>query len=76
MSFADELRQVRQRSFLSQEAFARELDVSFSTVNRWEGGRSKPNLSAMKKLRDFCASHDADFGALENAWLALAREGK
>lgn len=34
----------------SQERLARELGVSFSTVNRWERGRSEPNGIARKAL--------------------------
>lgn len=37
----------------SQERLARELGVSFSTVNRWERGRSRPSpmaLNALQKL--------------------------
>ena len=48
MSFAEELKAMRQHCLLSQEAFAKELNVSFSSVNRWEGGRAKPNFAAMK----------------------------
>lgn len=42
--------------------------VLFSSVNRWEDGRSKPNMIAMKKLKDFCETHDLDFSRLEKAW--------
>lgn len=69
MSFSEELKRLRQRTFLSQEAFAKELKVSFSTVNRWESGKTKPNLSAMKSIKDFCASNGIDFDGLEEKWL-------
>ena len=74
MSFSEEIKKVRQHCFLSQEAFARELNVSFSSVNRWEGGRAKPNLVAMKNLKEFCNSHDMDFNALEEAWQQIGKE--
>ena len=32
----------------------KEIGVSFSTVNRWERGKSKPNYAAMKKINAFC----------------------
>lgn len=32
--------------FLSQDEFAKRINVSLSTVNRWEMGRSKPNLDS------------------------------
>ena len=74
MSFSEEIKKVRQHCFLSQEAFARELNVSFSSVNRWEGGRAKPNLVAMKNLKEFCNSHAIDFNALEEAWQQIGKE--
>ncbi len=74
MSFSEEIKKVRQHCFLSQEAFARELNVSFSSVNRWEGCRAKPNLVAMKNLKEFCNSHDIDFNSLEDAWQQIGKE--
>ena len=54
MNFPDEIRKIRQRLFMTQEDFAKEIGVVFSTVNRWEGGKSKPNLSAMKSIKEYC----------------------
>ena len=45
---------MNETNFMSVDDVARELGVSFSSVNRWEGGRAKPNLAAMKKIKDFC----------------------
>ena len=61
MSFGSDIKSVRQKSLLSQEAFAQELGVSFATVNRWESGKSKPSYKAMKQIDDFCKSHNIDF---------------
>lgn len=74
MSFSGELKKVRQRSFLSQEAFAKEINVSFSTVNRWESGKTKPNLNAMKNIKEFCIIHAMDFDILEDEWLKIGME--
>ena len=71
MGFIEELKSIRQNSFLSQEAFARELDVSFSSVNRWESGRSKPNMTAMKRIKLFCKAHNINSSGLENKWFEL-----
>ena len=53
MSYSDEIKKIRKKYFLSQEAFGREIGVSFSSINRWEGGKSKPNMAAMKSLKIF-----------------------
>ncbi|MFT4445097.1 helix-turn-helix domain-containing protein [Parvimonas sp. G1967] len=56
MTYSEEIKKIRQKCFLSQEAFGREIGVSFSSVNRWECGKSKPNMLAMKKLKSFVKS--------------------
>lgn len=61
MSFSTDIKVVRQRSLLSQEAFAQALGVSFTTVNRWEGGKSKPSYKAMKLIDEFCKERNIDF---------------
>ncbi|WP_313942888.1 MULTISPECIES: helix-turn-helix domain-containing protein [Calothrix] len=35
---------------LTQEQFANTLGVAYSTINRWENGRSKPSPLAMEKI--------------------------
>ena len=54
MTFSETIKQIRQKHFLSQEAFAKELGVSFATVNRWESGKTKPTYKTMKLLDDYC----------------------
>lgn len=61
MSFANNIKVVRQKSLLSQEAFAKALGVSFTTVNRWETGKSKPSYKAMKQIDDFCKQNQVNF---------------
>lgn len=39
---------------MSQERLARELKVSFSTVNRWENGKANPSPMALEAFRAFC----------------------
>lgn len=68
MTYSEEIKKIRQKCFLSQEAFGRELEVSFSSVNRWETGKSKPNMIAMKKIKEFCETQELDFSSLEKAW--------
>ncbi len=65
MSFAEDLKKIRRKAFLTQEAFAKELGVSFATVNRWETGKAKPTLKAMKLIDDYCKEHNIDFDICE-----------
>ena len=61
MSFSKDIKRVRQNSLLSQEAFAQALGVSFTTVNRWESGKSKPSYKAMKNIDEYCKENNIDF---------------
>lgn len=61
MSFSNDIKAIRQKSLLSQEAFAQILGVSFTTVNRWETGKSKPSYKTMKLIDDYCKSNNIDF---------------
>lgn len=69
MGFPEEIKRIRQRCFLTQHDFAKEVQVAFSTVNRWEGGKAKPNLIAMKNVKEFCLKNDIDYASVEEAWL-------
>ena len=66
MSFSDDIKRIRKQCFLSQEAFAKELGIAFSTVNRWETGKAKPNYKTMKLINDFCKSRSIDFDIIKN----------
>lgn len=69
MSFPEEIKKIRQRSFLTQQDFANKIGVAFSTVNRWESGRAKPNLKAMKSINAFCLENNLPYKTLEEEWL-------
>lgn len=76
MRFPDEIKRIRQRYFLTQQDFAKEIKVAFSTVNRWEGGKAKPNLNAMKNIKEFCIKNNIDYVGVEEAWLDFRVEVK
>jgi transcriptional regulator with XRE-family HTH domain len=46
------IKEVRLTLGYSQERLAREIGVSFCTVNRWERGRTVPSPMAEEKLRE------------------------
>ncbi len=48
------VKEVRRQLALTQEDLARELGVSFATVNRWENGKSKPSKLARTQFDNFC----------------------
>lgn len=60
MDFAQTVKEIRTKLIISQEQLARELHVSFATVNRWENGKNSPNMIAKKVLYDFCKEKGLD----------------
>lgn len=50
-----EIKELRAKLGLTQEALARKLGVSLFTVCRWEQGRSKPSPMAQTLLKIFSA---------------------
>jgi len=70
MSFADNIKNSRLKTYMTQEDFAKELGVSFATVNRWETGKTFPNLSTMKKIKVFCDGHNVEYEKIEKEWLS------
>ena len=68
MSIANAIKEIRQKCFLSQNSFATELGVSFSTVNRWETGKTVPNCIMMKRIVEFCKAQGIDYHLADEAW--------
>ena len=64
MSFAEDIKRIRRKA-LTQEDFAKEIGVSFATVNRWETGKAKPNLKTMKLIDEYCKKNAIDFDISE-----------
>lgn len=58
MEFGAIVKRVRSELSLSQEQLARELNISFSTINRWENGKSQPSQMAKELFFSFCISQN------------------
>ena len=54
------IKSIRTELGISQEALARELHVGFTSVNRWENNRSKPNQIARHLMLELCKSKGID----------------
>ena len=68
MSFAEEIKNIRLESLLSQESFAHKIGVAFGTVNRWEAGRTLPTMQNMSAIMEFCEAHGIDKERLFKSW--------
>ena len=58
MKINEVIKQIRVNLELSQTAFAEQLSVSFSTVNRWENDKAIPNRLAMKAIRSLAEENN------------------
>ncbi|WP_141206947.1 N-6 DNA methylase [Streptomyces griseorubiginosus] len=56
------LRTIRANLDLTQAELAEKLGVAFATVNRWEGGSSKPQKAAMARIFKMAAEAGIDVG--------------
>ncbi|MBE6507713.1 MAG: helix-turn-helix transcriptional regulator [Methanocorpusculum parvum] len=75
MTLGQKIKISRQKALLSQEEFAKELKVSVVTINRWETGKSKPNISGMKSLKSFCEKKGLEYRDIEHEWIAELEGG-
>lgn len=53
MEISEVIKNIRSQLSLSQEGLARELHMGFSSVNRWENNKAKPNQIARHALAEF-----------------------
>ena len=61
MTIGEKIKFARKKMFLSQEAMAKELGISFATLNRWENGKYEPSYAAQKAFHEFCVKHNIKF---------------
>ena len=48
---SEQIKELRTRLRMSQQAFASALGVSFATVNRWENGKAKPQSDRIQRMK-------------------------
>lgn len=57
MGFSSIVKRVRFELDLTQKQLAQALNVSYTTINRWENGHVVPSNLAQKSFFDFCESN-------------------
>lgn len=70
MQLSEKIRILREKFLLTQEDFAKELGVAASTVNRWETGKARPNMTTMRTIRAFCKTRSYPYEEIESVWLS------
>ena len=62
MEFANKIKMLRTVMNISQENLARELGVSFATINRLENGKTFPSYRTQKNFSNFCEKYKKILG--------------
>ena len=57
MTFSEFVISVRKSLKLSQKQLAAAINVSYSTINRWENGHVVPSNLAVRSFYDFCENN-------------------
>lgn len=60
MAFEEIIKLIRDQLKITQEQLAHELNISFSTINRWENGHTSPSKLAKMHLLKFCENSNID----------------
>ena len=68
MYLSEKVRKLREKFLLTQEDFAKELGVAFSTVNRWENGKEMPTYKSMRLIMTYCKDNNIQFD-IQSEWL-------
>lgn len=55
--FGDIVYKIRKQLGIAKEQLAREFNISFFTINRWENSRTVPRRLAKMRLVEFCEKH-------------------
>jgi len=63
MLLPDYIKDVRIKLGMSQKQLAKALNVSFSTINRWENNKAVPSNLAQKTFFDICEGNLIDVPA-------------
>lgn len=58
MNYRIIVKNLRNKLVLSQQEFAILLGVSFTSVNRWENGKSEPTIKAKRKILNLCKENE------------------
>lgn len=66
MDYIKLLKSIREKELLSQTELAKELGVSFVSVNRWENGKHQPSYKIKRKIVSICKEDGIDLSGDEN----------
>ena len=65
MIFCEIVKAVRVQLEITQEELARDLNISFTTINRWENGHTIPSKLARMRFADYCLEKNINHNILD-----------
>ena len=74
MDWSNSIKQLREKIQLSQEELAKELGVSFASVNRYENGRFEPTIKVKRKIKDLLVKYNVMNNYNEDIPLMISKE--
>lgn len=60
MNYSKLIKALRERMILSQSELADLLEVSFSSVSRWENGKHEPTIKAKRRIVQLCKENEIE----------------
>lgn len=66
MNYSIIIKRLREHLIVSQSELATILNVSFSSVNRWENGKYEPTIKIKRKIIALCGKHNINISARED----------
>ena len=66
MKLNDNIKLIRLHLGITQEQLAHDLGISFSTINRWENGRTVPSKLAKLRFLEYCSQNNIDDSILKH----------
>ncbi len=65
MVMGDNIKRLRTEACMTQGEFGQALGVTYTTVCRWERGKSPVSIRHMRALSDFCSDRRIKFSIRE-----------
>ncbi len=60
MIYKETVKKIKHEMLLTKEDFTKLLDVSFTTINRWETGKYVPTIKARRKLKPYFEKYNIE----------------
>lgn len=55
MTLSESLKTIRSVLSITQEQLARDLNINYTTLNRWENNRTSPSRLAKMRIAEYCS---------------------